>query len=395
LKAESAAATVLLGALIAAAPFAMDIYLASMPSMTRALGASPAEIQLTLSVYMFGWGVAQLFAGPVSDRFGRRPVLLSGLAAFIVASVACALSRDVFMLIAARLAQAVSMASIAVVPRAVVRDLYSGDKAAHILSLMGVVLGIAPVAAPLIGSHVHVWFGWQANFVLVAVYAVVLWIVVHRSLPETLARRNARATSPRVIVANYGRLLRTGSYVRYMLVAAFGFSGLFAFLAGSAFVFVSVMGRSEQGFGVLFGTVMLGNITGSTIGSRLVRRAGIERMVRAGTALMLVSGLSLGAFALLGARHPLSIVVPMFAYMVAFMLTMPPATAGALTPFPDIAGSASSLISFCQFVVASTAALIVGSMFDGTTRPMALTIAVASVGAFASFRFLRRRERSG
>jgi MFS transporter, DHA1 family, multidrug resistance protein len=354
LKPDSTAMTVLLGALIAVAPFAMDIYLASMPSMTRALAATPEEVQLTLSVYMYGWGIAQLFAGPLSDRFGRRPALLSGLALFVVASTVCALSRNVYMLIGARLGQAVSMAAIAVVPRAVVRDLYSGDKAAHTLALMGVVLGIAPVAAPIIGSHVHVLLGWQANFVLVALYGAMLWLFVQRLLPETLARRDARATRPGVIVANYGRLLRSRAYTGYMLVAAFGFSGLFAFIAGSAFVFVSVLGQGERGFGMLFGAVMLGNITGSTIGSRVVRRVGIETMV-------------------------------------AFMLTMPPATAGALTPFPQIAGSASSLLSFCQFVVASTAALVVGMTFDGTARPMAVTIAVASIGAFVSDRWSRRR----
>ena len=384
--------TVLLGALIAVAPFAMDIYLASMPSMTRALAATPEEVQLTLSVYMYGWGISQVFAGPLSDRFGRRPALLGGLAVFVVASAACALSRNVFMLIGARLVQAVSMASIAVVPRAVVRDLYSGDKAAHVLSLMGVVLGIAPVAAPIIGSHVHVWFGWQANFVLVALYGALLWFLVQRSLPETLARREPHATRPKVIVANYGRLLRSRAFSGYMLVAAFGFSGLFAFLAGSAFVFVSVLGESEQGFGVLFGAVMLGNITGSAIGSRLVRRAGIERMVRAGTSLMLAAGLTLGALAFVGTQHPLTVVAPMFVYMVAFMLTMPPATAGALTPFPQIAGSASSLLAFCQFVVASTAALLVGLTFDGTARPMAIAIAAASVCAFLSFRLAFRRR---
>jgi DHA1 family bicyclomycin/chloramphenicol resistance-like MFS transporter len=392
LKPESAAMTVLLGALIAVAPFAMDIYLASMPSMTRALGATAEEVQLTLSVYMYGWGIAQLFAGPLSDRFGRRPALLGGLAVFIAASVACALSRNVFVLIAARLVQAVSMASIAVVPRAVVRDLYSGDKAAHILSLMGVVLGVAPVVAPILGSHVHGLLGWQANFVLVALYGAILWFFVRTALPETLARREARATHPRVIAANFRRLLRSRTYTGCMLVAAFGFSGLFAFLAGSAFVFVTVLGESERGFGLLFGAVMLGNITGSAIGSRLVRKVGIERMVRAGTSLMLVAGVTLGALALAGPKHPAMIVVPMFLFMVAFMLTMPPATAAALTPFPDIAGSASSLLSFFQFVVASTAALLVGSMFDGTARPMAVTIAVASLGAFASFRLVYRQR---
>jgi len=378
--------TVLLGALIAAAPLAMDIYLASMPSMTRALSASPEEVQLTLSVYMYGWGFAQLFAGPMSDRFGRRPALLGGLAVFVLASSACALSRNVFMLIGARLVQAIAMASIAVVPRAVVRDLYSGDKAAHMLSLMGVVLGIAPIVAPIIGSHVHVLLGWQANFVLVALYGAVLWLFVQRLLPETLVDRDARATRPAVIFGNYRRLLHSRTFTGYMLVAAFGFSGLFAFLAGSAFVFVSVLGQSEQGFGLLFGTVMLGNITGSTIGSRVVRRLGIERVVRTGTLLMVLAGISLWLLAWLGIGHALAIVAPMFVYMVAFMLTMPPATAGALTPFPRIAGSASSLLSFCQFAVASTAALLVGLTFDGTSRPMATAIAIGSVGAFASFR---------
>ena len=380
----------LLGALIATAPFAMDAYLASMPSMTHALGATTAEVQLTLSVYMYGWGVAQLFAGPLSDRFGRRPVLLASLVVFVIASILCALSRNVTVLIAGRLVQALSMASIAVVPRAVVRDLYGGDKAAHILSLMGVVLGIAPVVAPLIGSNLHVWLGWQSNFVLVALYGAILWCCVYKVLPETLARPDARATAPAVIAANYRRLLRSRSYVGFMLVAAFGFSGLFAFLAGSAFVFVSVMGKGEQGFGVIFGTVMLGNITGATIGSRLVRRIGIARQLRLGTALMLAAGLALGAPALLGVTHPLAVIVPMFAFMVTFTLTMPAATAGALTPFPQIAGSASSLLAFCQFVVASTAALVVGLTLDGTTRPMALTIAVASLGAFVSLRIAHR-----
>ena len=383
---DSAATTVLLGALIAAAPFTMDIYLASMPSMTRALDATTAEVQLTLSVYMYGWGVAQLFAGPLSDRFGRRPALLVGLAVFVAASIACALSRNVFVLIAARLVQALAMAPIGVVPRAVVRDMYSGDRAAHILALMGVVLGIAPVAAPIIGSNVHVLFGWQANFVLVALYGAILWGCVYLRLPETLARPDLAATRPRTIVANYARLLHSRIYVGFMLVAAFGFSGLFAFLAGSAFVFVSVMGESEQRFGVLFGVVMLGNIVGATIGSRVVRRIGIERLVRTGTALMLAAGLALGVLAFLGTEHPLAIVVPMFVFMVTFTMTMPPATAGALTPFPEIAGSASSLLMFCQFVVASTAALAVGFALDRTTRPMAYAIAVASVGAFAGIR---------
>ena len=206
------------------------------------------------------------------------------------------------------------MATIAVVPRAVVRDLYSGDKAAHILSLMGIVLGIAPVVAPLIGSHVHVWLRLAGQF---RARRARTARCCGSSSADRCRRRCAspmRARrGPRVIVANYRRLLRSRVFTGYMVVAAFGFSGLFAFLAGSAFVFVSVMGQSEQGFGLLFGAVMLGNITGSTIGSRFVRRAGHRPDgPRRDAADAGRRRLTLGALALRGHAHPLAVVVPMF-----------------------------------------------------------------------------------
>lgn len=388
LKPDGPAMTVLLGALVAVAPLAMDIYLASMPSMARALSASDEQVQLTLSLYMYAWGVTQLLIGPLADRFGRRPALIGGLALFVAASVVCAAARNVETLIAARIVQAAAMATVAVVPRAVVRDVCAGERAARTLSLMGIVLGVAPIVAPIIGSHLHVWFGWQANFVFVAAYGAIALAYVLVALPETIAMRNVRATDLRVMLANYARLLHSRTFLGYLLVAAFATSGLFAFLAGSAFVFVQVIGTGEQGFGALFGAVMLGNIVGATIGSRLVVRLGIERMLRYSTWLMLVSGVALALLAWGRVAHPLAIVVPMFLFMVAFMTTMPQATAGGLTPFPEIAGSAASLLSFCQLMLASTAALIVGSTFDGTQRPMALTIAIASVLSFASYRLL-------
>jgi DHA1 family bicyclomycin/chloramphenicol resistance-like MFS transporter len=395
LRRDQPAMTMLLGALIAIAPLAMDIYLASMPSMTRALSATPAQVQLTLSLYMYGWGVTQIFVGPMTDRFGRRPALIAGLVLFIVASVACAASRNIETLIAARIAQAIGMGTVAVVPRAIVRDLYTGEHAARMLSLMGIVLGVAPIVAPIIGSHLHVWFGWRSNFIFVAAYGAIALVCVLAALPETIRARNARATAPAVIFANYGRVLRSRPYIGYMLVAAFTSSGLFAFLAGSAFVFVSVIGTGERGFGFLFGAVMLGNIIGATIGSRLVTRLGIDRMLAYSTALMLVAGVALAALAWARVAHPLAIVAPMFLFMVALMTTMPQATAGALSAFPEIAGSAASLLLFCQFVLASTAALIVGVTFDGSQRPMATTIAAATLLTFVAFRVLVRPHRPG
>ena len=388
LKAHAPALTVLLGALVASGPLAMDIYLASMPTMVQALGATHEQVQSTLSTYMLGWGIAQLLAGPVSDRFGRRPALVVGLVLFASASAACALAQSVETLIAARFVQALALAPVAVVPRAMVRDMHAGDHAAHVLSLMGVVLGVAPIVAPIIGSYLHAWFGWQASFVFVAAYGAVLLVLVVTQLPETIRRRDPAAMNARAMAANYAKLLRSRRYLRYLLVATFSTCGLFAFLGGSAFVFVSVLGHSEQGFGFLFAMVMLGNISGAVIGSRWVRRVGLDRMIFRSSWLMLAAGLTMGVLAWSGVVHPAAIVVPMFLFMVAFMTTMPQATAGALTPFPDIAGSASALLAFCQFTGGSVSAFAVGFAYDGTTRPMTTVIAIASVLPFAAFRLL-------
>ncbi|HVO87723.1 MAG TPA: multidrug effflux MFS transporter [Casimicrobiaceae bacterium] len=388
------ALTVLLGALIAVAPVAMDVYLPSMPSMTRALATSAEKVQLTLSLYMYVWGFSQLLAGPMSDRYGRKPALLGGLALFVVASVACALSRNIETLIAARGLQALGMATVAVVPRAIARDLYSGERAAHLLALMGMVLGIAPVVAPVLGSQLHVLLGWQANFAFVALFGAALLAWVLTALPETLRTRNRDATRPSIMLRNYLRLLRSRRYVGYLLLASFGFGGLFAFLAGSSFVFIDVMHRSEREFGLLFACIMLGNITGALLSSRLGPRLGIDRTIRASSWLMLIAGIAMATLSWAGVNHPAAIVVPMFAYMVSLMTTMPQAMAGALTPFADIAGGAAALLSFCQFLLASTTALLVGIVFDGTSRPMTTAIALAAVLSFASFAGLIHRERS-
>ncbi|MEO8848407.1 MAG: multidrug effflux MFS transporter [Casimicrobiaceae bacterium] len=391
LRAGGPALTVLLGALIGISPFAMDIYLVSMPSMTVSLAASVTMVQLTLSVYMYGLGAGQLFAGPLSDRYGRRPVLLGGTALFVAASLACALAPSVEVLIAARLVQALAVAACSTVPRALVRDLFAGDDAAHILSLMGMVLGIAPIIAPIIGAQLHLAFGWRSTFGFVTVYAAVALFAAWRALPETLRNADHRALHPRVMVANFALLLHSRVFLGYFLVSCFTFCGLFAFLAGSSFVFESVMDTGAGGFGLLFGSVMLGNVTGALIASRVVRRFGIDGVIRFAAALGCVAGLAMAALAWMGVHHPLAIVLPMFFYMVSLMMTAPQAMAGAMTPFPRIAGAAASLQQFGQFVLASTAALIVGVTYDHTSRPMATTIAVSAVLAFVCSRLLIRR----
>jgi DHA1 family bicyclomycin/chloramphenicol resistance-like MFS transporter len=377
--------TWLLGGLVALAPLAMDIYLVSMPSMMGALDASAEQVQLTISVYMYGWGLAQLAVGPASDRWGRRPVLIAGLVLVVAASTACALARDAPALIAARFLQAVGVAAVFVVPRAVVRDLYSAERAGRMLSLLGMILSVSPILAPILGSYLHVWLGWQANFAFVAAYAAAALAFSAARLPETLKTPDARALEPRAMAANFAALLRSRRFVGYLLVASFASGGLFAFLAGSSFVFVSVLGAGEKGFAAMFALAMVGNLVGGFLASRTVLRLGIDGLLRISTGVMLAAGAALAALAWAGVEHAAAVVAPMFLFMAAFTGTMPQATAGALTPFPKIAGAASSLLAFCQFLIASTWALAVGFAYDGTPRPMTTAIALAGLLTFGAF----------
>jgi DHA1 family bicyclomycin/chloramphenicol resistance-like MFS transporter len=253
------------------------------------------------------------------------------------------------------------------------------------LSIMGMILSVAPIVAPLIGAQLHVWLGWQANFVFVAVYAAAALAYSAARLPETLRTPDPRALDPRTMAASFATLLRSRVFLGYLLVASFSLGSLFAFLAGSAFVFVSVMGAGERGFAVLFGVVMIGSLLGGFLAARTVLRLGIDGLLRIATAVMLTSGVVLAALAWARVDHPAAVVVPMFVFMISFTMVMPQATAGALTPFPRIAGAAASLLSFCQFVTGSCWALVVGLAYDGTQRPMTTAIALGAVLTFAAF----------
>jgi DHA1 family bicyclomycin/chloramphenicol resistance-like MFS transporter len=260
------------------------------------------------------------------------------------------------------------------------------------LSTMMLVLGIAPVVAPILGAELHVRFGWRANFAFVALYGALAWLAVRFGLPETLPRPDPRALDPRVMVANWRRALASRRYLGFMLTVAGAWSGLFAFLAGSPFVFVEALGSGERAFSLYLGLVSVGVFAGTAVARRALPRIGLERLIGRSTGVMLAAGATMAALAWLDVRHPMAVVVPMFVFMAAYMGTVPQSTAGALTPYPDIAGSAASLLSFCQFAIAASVAFVVGLAWDGTARPMASAIGAAGALAFVAFRLLVRRE---
>ena len=389
-SANSPALPVLLGALTAIGPMSMDIYLVSVPSMTEAFHTTVSQVQLTLSVYMFGFAIGQLVYGPLADGFGRRPALIGGLVIYVIASLVAALAATIETLIVARLFQSIGMCSGVVVSRAIVRDLFERERAARLLSHMAVVMGVAPIVAPMIGSYLHVAFGWRANFAFVTVYGVLALLAVVFMLGETSKRIDPAALNPRRIAGNWAKLVSHRAFVGYALTSACTGGALFAFISGASYVFLSVFGFPESSFGYLFGFVMLGNIAGAVIGSRLVMRYRIEGLLLRGVSLAVIAGAGMAVLAWARVDHVAAVLLPMFVFMIAFQLVQPQSMAGALSPFPHMAGNASALLGLFQFSFASLVGVWVGALFDATQRPMAAVIGAMAVLAWLSFMLIVR-----
>jgi MFS transporter, DHA1 family, multidrug resistance protein len=253
LRPNTFALTATLALMTALGPLSMDMYLASLPDIERLMAATTADTQLTISIYLIGFAIAQILYGPVSDRYGRRPVLLFALALFTAASLACAAAWSIDVLIAARFVQALGGAGAAVIARAIVRDLYAGPRAGRELSLMGAVMALAPIIAPAVGGLLHIAFGWQSNFLLVVVAGAIIAAVVWKLLPETAPQRADKPISLMSIIGGFGTFLADKRYLAYLGIITFSFAGLFAWISGSAFVLQRIFSLDPFEFGLAFG----------------------------------------------------------------------------------------------------------------------------------------------
>jgi len=367
--------TALLGFLTATAPFSVYMYLSSLPEIGRSLDASVPQVQLTLSAALVCFAIGQIVYGPISDQIGRKPVLVAALAVYAAASFGCAFSISIEMLIAFRSIQAIGVAGAPLLARAIVRDLYQGDRAGRELSLMGSILALAPVIAPAAGGLVQVTVGWQANFIVQAAVGLsALWTVV-QLLPETMPRASASVISLASILQGYGRLFRHTGYLIYVAIVAAAYGGLYAWISGSPFALQDIYGLSVLMFGFAFAATALGYLVGTLLAAKLVTALGLDRTIVWGSAALCAGGLAMVAAVALGVTNALSLVLPITVYIVGLGLAMPQAMAGALTPFPQQAGAASSLLGFVQQVVASMAGIVVGQLLRSSALPLAIIIA--------------------
>jgi DHA1 family bicyclomycin/chloramphenicol resistance-like MFS transporter len=393
LKPDTLAMTVMLAFMTALGPLATDLYLPSLPHIGAALGASPAAVQLTLSAYLIGFSVGQIIYGPVSDALGRKPVLVAAFALFVVATIACAIATSVETLIVARAIQAFGGAGPIILARTMVRDLYEGPRAGREMSMMGSIMGVTPIIAPVLGGFLQVGFGWRSIFATMAAGGLVLALLSAFLVPETNRFRDRSHLSPGAILRSYGVVLKNRSYRAYVALLALSYAGLFAFISASSFVMQGVYGLDEIMFGIAFALCSVFFVIGTLIGTRIVVRRGFDRTIGVGVALLAIGGIGqwLGAYFLPG--QIVALVIPEMIYFTGIGLVLPQAMAAAMAPFPERAGAASSLAGFVQMVCASAAGAAVGAFVGGSAMPLVTASALSGLGALAIFANTKRLRR--
>lgn len=381
---------VLLGSLTALTPLSIDAYLPALPSLTKDLASTDSAAQLTLSALLVGLALGQLVAGPLSDRVGRRPPVLVGLAGFILVSLACAVAPNVPVLIALRLLQGLFGAAAVVVSRAVVRDLHEGAAAARAFATLILIMGVAPVAAPVLGAQILRVTSWRGVFVLLAVAGTVLLALTARRLPETLPEPSTGGV--RETFTTFGRLLRDRGFLAPAIASGAAIAGLFAYIAGSPFLLQEVYGLTPQRFSLLFALNAATFVTLSQVGGRLVERTGAAALVITGGVMSVTGSVVVGIALLVGGGLP--VLVPGLMLTVgAVGLIAPNATALALAEHAKTAGAASALLGLLQFSLGGAVSPLTGLGGGSTQLPLVLVLGTCSVVGLACGILAARRAR--
>ena len=358
----------LLAALVALGPLSVDVYLPAMPTMMVALDTDIRHMHLTLSSYLTGFALFHLACGPLADRFGRKPILIGGTVLFVAACVGCSLAETVDELVFFRFIQGIGACVGPTLARAVARDIFGPTRAARALSLIAMMMALAPAIAPAMGGVMMLWLPWPSIFVFLAVYGIAMIMLIHVFLGESLPQR--QSLHPLSILVNYGTLLRSPMFLIATFASGFVYAGFLAYLASSSFVYIDMLGVPVEYFGLTFITSVLGYMAGSGLSARLTKNYTSEQMVLAGAALAAVAA---GTVWIGAQRLPDSIAVmmmPMMFYSMGIGLMLPNAMAIALSPFPYIAGTASALLGFVQMSLSAFATAIVGNYLVDSPAPV-------------------------
>jgi len=382
----------LLMAMTAIGPATLNIVVPALPGLVTRLASDTGTVQLILSLYLLSLATAQLLLGPLSDRFGRRPVVLAGLALSVVASLAAIAASSIGALIGARVVQAIGASTGIVIGRAIIRDLFARDRAAAMIGLVTTAMVIAPMVAPMIGGILDTAFGWEAIFLFLAVFSgvVLLWAVF--VLPETRPVRVAQ--SPGMLIQEWRALIGSAKFHGYVLCGALGSASFFTFLGGGPYVVVTLMGRSSAEFGVWFAVTSLGYMSGNFTASRLSQRFGVDAMIVIGIVFQLIgAGLTALLVATMPEAGPAIIFLPQLMISFGNGLLLPNAIAGAISVRPQAAGAAAGMTGFTQMAIGAASTQIVSIALAGgkSAMPMAWMMVIVAIATGVAYGALVRR----
>jgi DHA1 family bicyclomycin/chloramphenicol resistance-like MFS transporter len=380
--------------LTASAPLSIDMYLPALPTMERVFGVTGGRVQLTLASFFFGFAVSQAFYGPVSDRFGRKPPMYFGLILFVAASAGCAIAESIEMLIALRLLQAVGACAGGVIARAMVRDLFDPKDTASVYGSLMLVMGLAPALAPLIGGYILIFADWRTIFWVLAAYALVALAAVTFALPETHAGGEKGSLALGRVLGGYWRLLSDRIFLGYGLLGGVSIAGMFVYIAGSPFVFITLFEIAPEHYAWIFGVNSVGFIITAQLNSRLVKRMSSDQIISIVGKVQASAGIVLAIMAATGTFGVWGIIVPLFAYLACLGMILPNSTAMAMAPHARNAGMASALLGVLQFGLAGVASTVIGAIHSVSAIPMAGLIAVCGVGSVFVYRLMIRRARA-
>jgi DHA1 family bicyclomycin/chloramphenicol resistance-like MFS transporter len=382
----------LLVALSAFGPMSMSIYTPAMTTIGHALMATDEEVKLTLTTFLIGFSAGQILYGPLSDKYGRKPVLLVGAAVYTLMGLACAFAPTVQELIVLRIFHGLGVCSGAVMSRAIVRDTFGHHGSARVMSWISLGINIAPAIAPIMGGYLTAWFGWQSIFFVLALFGAIVFVVVLFGLRESNPYLGQSAGIWGT-VKQAGPMLVHRQFLGYALAIGFTFAAMFAYVVGSPFVLMNKLGLSSSAFAYWILTSVAGFTVGSYIATRTVNRLPLPVCIIIGLAIAAAGGVLMLVLSLAGHLSALSIVGPYFFVAIGSGLTMAPAMAGSVNQFPRQAGTASSLMGTLQMGGAAISTAIVTALTDGTQMPMIWTMLGASILGLATTLLLLRPHR--
>lgn len=379
---------VILGLLSAVGPFAIDMYLPAMPAVADDLNASVAATQTTLTVFFIAFGVSQLVYGPLADWLGRKPPLFVGLAIFIVGSVGCALAPTIGWLNAARFVQGLGAATVMVVPRAIIRDMHTGTEATRLMALVMLVISVSPMLAPLAGSGLIAFSGWQGIFWLLAGAGAVSIAMTAFLQPETLKPELRVPVQPRTLLAGARVLLTDPMFMGLTFIGGFAFASFMVFIASAPFVYSQQFGLTPTGFSIAFAVNAIGFFGASQMAAGMGDRYGLARVVSAAVSGFLFFTALLFALVLAGYGSLYVLVGLLLCANACLGLVIPPVMVMALDNHGDIAGLASSLGGTLQMLTGGAMVAAAGPFFDGTALPMVAAIMLCALAAFVLSRLV-------